>query len=198
MYILRGIPRDVANPYHAPGYAYLRNRWTTFCSTTSVEDVASQFGDSVLVAFRSHVEVSFTLKHGVWSDKHGVWSGNYRKSHSPPVFFDIGWISEYPEEGEWLMLPAVFPKVQAHSQRYINGVLTGRYIRDMWEKEGFSLGTRPYSFKPCCPVGLVKLVHMLRAWWRGMHGGCKFLLIVVMVTVMILVVLVVASECGGF
>lgn len=43
--LFRGIPPDVDNPYHAEGSAYLRKRWTTFCSTTSIKDVASQFGE---------------------------------------------------------------------------------------------------------------------------------------------------------
>lgn len=117
--LFRGLPEAAPNPFHAPGDAYRYNRWTTFGSTTTDPDVASQFGETVYVAFRSSSE-HFTRE-------------------PRPIFFDIGWMSEYPEESEWLMLPGVSPNVQAHRARFEYGNITAWFIRAQWKQSGYHL-----------------------------------------------------------
>ena len=64
-----------------------------------------------------------------------------------PFFFDIGWISEFPEEGEWLMLPGLFPLPQftdllvrpAHQARFDYGDITAWLMRDAMGHSGYHM-----------------------------------------------------------
>ena len=152
--LCRGLPKEGANPFRTQGRSYKYNRWTTFCSTTTDPNVASQFGEA-------------------------VFSFNRFASHQYPIFFDIGWMSEYPEESEWLMLPGVSPGVQAHRARLEYGNITAWFIRAQWKHSGYCLknpdhpNRRPPEFQgtalhepSCCSTWFCPPGCPGRATWR--------------------------------
>jgi hypothetical protein len=78
--LFRGLPPGLTGQF---GGRLGEARWTTFCSTTSNIEVAKQFGEPTQVDM----------------EKFSGIPGS--------TFFNIAWVSEFPEEGEWLMVPGV-------------------------------------------------------------------------------------------